>query len=111
MTVSCERNVKPELAETKGNRLLIAAELDEGMRLFTSNVKQLYSTDEIYAEKKYKGPFSYVLTHTLVLYTNYLPKVGALDAGTWSWLIVIPFNAVIESVVRVIANDCKIIQP
>lgn len=34
--------------------MLIAAELEEGMRLNTANVKQLCSTDEIYAEKKYK---------------------------------------------------------
>jgi putative DNA primase/helicase len=96
LTVGCKRNVKPELAEAKGKRLLIAAEMEEGMRLSTSNVKQLCSTDEIYAEKKYKDPFSYVPTHTLVLYTNHLPKVGALDAGTWRRLIVIPFNAIIE---------------
>lgn len=96
LTVGCKRNVKPELAEAKGKRLLIASELEEGMRLSTSNVKQLCSTDEIYAEKKYKDPFSYIPTHTLVLYTNHLPKVGALDAGTWRRLIVIPFNAVIE---------------
>ena len=96
LTVGCKRNVKPELAEAKGKRLLIAAELEEGMRLSTSNVKQLCSTDEIYAEKKYKDPFSYIPTHTLVLYTNHLPRVGALDAGTWRRLIVIPFNAVIE---------------
>ena len=67
LTVGCRRNVKPELAEAKGKRLLIAAELEEGMRLNTSNVKQLCSTDEIYAEKKYKDPFSYIPTHTLVL--------------------------------------------
>lgn len=54
------------------------------------------STDEIYAEKKYKDPFSYVPTHTLVLYTNHLPKVGAIDKGTWRRLIVIPFGAKIE---------------
>jgi len=96
LTVGCKRNVKPELAEAKGKRLIIAAELEEGMRLSTSNVKQLCSTDEIYAEKKYKDPFSYVPSHTLVLYTNHLPKVGAIDAGTWRRLIVIPFNARIE---------------
>ena len=96
LTVGCKRNVKPELAEAKGKRLLIAAELEEGMRLNTSNVKQLCSTDEIYAEKKYKDPFSYIPTHTLVLYTNHLPKVGAIDAGTWRRLIVIPFGARIE---------------
>lgn len=96
LTVGCKRNVKPELAEAKGKRLIIAAELEEGMRLSTANVKQLCSTDEIYAEKKYKDPFSFVPTHTLVLYTNHLPKVGALDDGTWRRLIVIPFNAKIE---------------
>ena len=137
LTVGCKRNVKPELAEAKGKRMIIAAELEEGMRLNTSNVKQLCSTDEIYAEKKYKAPFSYVPTHTLVLYTNHLPRVGAIDQGTWRRLIVIPFNAkiegkadiknysdflfktaggavlswIIEGSKRVIAGDYKIVQP
>ena len=93
LTVGCKRNVKPELAETKGKRLLIAAELEEGMRLNTSVVKQFCSTDEIFAEKKYKDPFSFIPSHTLVLYTNHLPKVGANDPGTWRRLIVVPFNA------------------
>ena len=92
LTVGCRRNVKPELAEAKGKRLLIAAELQEGMRLSTANVKQLCSTDEITAEKKFKDPFSYTPTHTLVLYTNHLPKVGASDDGTWRRLIVVPFT-------------------
>ena len=96
LTVGCRRNVKPELAEAKGKRMLIASELEEGMRLNTANVKQLCSTDEIYAEKKYKDPFSYTPTRTLVLYTNHLPKVGAIDKGTWRRLIVIPFDATIE---------------
>ena len=96
LTVGCKRNVKPELAETKGKRLLIAAELEEGMRLNTSVVKQFCSTDEIFAEKKYKDPFSFIPSHTLVLYTNHLPKVGANDPGTWRRLIVVPFNARID---------------
>ena len=96
LTVGCKRNVKPELAETKGKRLLIAAELEEGMRLNTSLVKQFCSTDEIFAEKKYKDPFAFTPSHTLVLYTNHLPKVGANDPGTWRRLIVVPFNARIE---------------
>lgn len=96
LTVGCKRNVKPEMAELKGKRLVIAAELEEGMRLNTSIVKQLCSTDEVTAEKKYKDPFNYVPTHTLVLYTNHLPKVGANDDGTWRRLIVIPFNAKIQ---------------
>ena len=33
LTVGCKRNAKPELAEARGKRLLIAAELEEGKRL------------------------------------------------------------------------------
>ena len=93
LTVGCRRNVKPEMAEAKGKRLLIASELEEGMRLNTSIVKQLCSTDPIEAEKKYKDPFHFEPSHTLILYTNHLPRVGAIDDGTWRRLIVIPFNA------------------
>ena len=96
LTVGCRRNVKPELAEAKGKRLLIAAELEEGMRLSTSIVKQLCSTDRISAEKKYKDPSDFTPSHMLVLYTNHLPRVGAMDSGTWRRLIVIPFNAKIK---------------
>ena len=102
LTVGCKRNIKPEMAEVKGKRLLIAAEMQEGARLNDSTVKQLCSTDEIFAEKKYKDPFSFVPCHTLVLYTNHLPRVGASDDGIWRRLIVIPFNAQISA-----SNDIK----
>ena len=80
LTVGCRRNVKPEMAELKGVRLALAKELEEGMRLNTSVVKQLTSTDDIYGEKKFCKPASFTPSHTLVLYTNHL----------------IPFNAVFE---------------
>ena len=93
LTTSSRRNAKAEVAEIKGKRLIIASEMEEGKRLNTSIVKQLCSTDEIHAEKKYKDPFSFIPSHTLVLYTNHLPKVGANDDGIWRRLIVIPFKA------------------
>ncbi len=96
LTAGCRRNVMPEIAELKGKRLVIAAELEEGTRLSTSVLKKLCSTDMIHAEKKYKQPHAFKPTHTVVLYTNHLPKVGASDSGTWRRLIVIPFNAKIE---------------
>ena len=96
LTAGCRRNVKPEIAELKGKRLVIAAELEEGMRLSTSILKQLCSTDQIRGEKKFKDPFDFTPSHTVVLYTNHLPKVGASDDGTWRRLIVIPFHAKIE---------------
>lgn len=92
LTVNCKRNVKPEMAEIKGKRILIAAESKEGARLDDAIVKELCSTDDIGAEKKYKDPFKFKPCHTLVLYTNHLPRVSAQDDGIWRRLIVIPFT-------------------
>ena len=87
LTVGCRRNVKPEIAELKGKRLVIAAELEEGMRLNTSVIKQLCSTDLVSGEKKYKDPFKFTPTHTLVLYTNHPVSYTHLDVykrqGPW----------------------------
>lgn len=91
LTTNCKRNIKPEMAEINGRRLLIASESQEGARLDDSVVKQLSSTDEVQAEKKYKDPFFFTPCHTLVLYTNHLPKVRGADNGIWRRLIVIPF--------------------
>lgn len=104
LTLGNRNNPKNELAETKGKRLLIASELKEGTRLDTAMVKQLCSTDEIFAEKKYKDPFTFTPSHTLVLYTNHLPKVGATDEGIWRRLIVVPFTATIKGKNKNFAN-------
>lgn len=96
LTVGCYRNTKPELAEIRGKRLLIAAESQEGARLNESLIKQLCSTDDVFAEKKYKDPFKFKPSHTLVLYTNHLPRVSSSDTGIWRRLIVTPFTASIQ---------------
>ena len=93
LTINCRKNKSPEYAELRGRRIVIASELEEGTRLDTAIVKKLCSTDTIYAEKKYKQPFSYTPSHTVILFTNHLPSVGTYDDGTWGRLIVIPFNA------------------
>ena len=93
LTVGCRRNTKWEVTELKGKRLAIAAELEEGQRLSTSVLKQITSTDKIQGERKFKDPGDFTPSHTVVLYTNHLPRVGASDSGTWRRLIVIPFNA------------------
>ena len=96
LTMGNKVNAQPEMAELKGKRLIIASEMQEGVRLNTAMVKQLCSTDEIQACKKYKDPFHFVPSHQVTLYTNHLPKVGANDDGIWRRLKVIPFNAKIQ---------------
>lgn len=137
LTNSCRRNIKPELAELRGKRFVIASELEEGNGLNTAVLKQLCSTDPIYAEPKYRRPFSFIPTHLVVLCTNHLPSISTMDTGTWRRIKVVPFNAVIQgssetknyterlfkdaggAILKwvmdgskmVIENDCKIVVP
>lgn len=96
LTNECRRNEKPEMATLRGKRLVMTAELDTGKSFNMGRVKQIVSTDKIKAEEKYKAPFEFTPTHTLVLCTNNLPSVSAVDDGTWRRLLVIPFTATIE---------------
>lgn len=93
LTTNTGKNKDPETAELRGRRMIIAAELEEGMRLDTATVKKLCSTDPIQAAKKYKDPFFFVPSHHIILYTNHLPKVGTNDNGTWDRLVIVPFRA------------------
>ena len=61
-----------------------------------ATLKQVASTDKLTIEEKYKQPETVKQSHTLILFTNHLPRVGSTDSGTWWRLIVVPFNAVIQ---------------
>lgn len=91
------KNAKVDLAELLGKRFVLASETEEGQRLSTSMLKQIASVDSITGEKKYRDPFTFVPTHTTVLYTNHLPRVGSNDKGTWRRLVVAPFQANIQN--------------
>lgn len=90
------QNKGAALATLRGKRLVIAGELEEHQRLSTSTLKQLASTDKLTIEEKFKQPETVKQSHTLVLFTNHLPRVDSMDNGTWRRLLVIPFNAVIS---------------
>ena len=97
LTAGYRGNSGAERAEMKGKRIIIASELEEGKRLNTATLKQLCSTDKIHAEEKYKAPFDFTPSHSLILYTNYRPEISANDAGTWRRIVIIPFKAQISS--------------
>lgn len=90
------QNKGAALATLRGKRLVLASELEEHQRLSTSTLKQLASTDKLVIEEKFKSPETIQQTHTLILFTNFLPRVGATDNGTWRRLLVVPFSAVIQ---------------
>lgn len=85
------QNSGPALATMRGKRLVVAGELEENQRLSVSTLKQLASTDKLVIEEKYHAPEVVKQSHTLVLFTNHLPRVGSTDGGTWRRLTVVPF--------------------
>lgn len=93
-TLTTERGNKgAALATLRGKRLVITGELEEHQRLSVATLKRIASTDRLVIEEKYKQPETVKQTHTLVLFTNHLPRVGSTDNGTWRRLTVVPFNA------------------
>lgn len=93
-TLTTERGNKgAQLATLRGKRLAITGELEEHQRLSVATLKRIASTDRLVVEEKYKQPETVKQTHTLVLFTNHLPRVGSTDNGTWRRLTVVPFNA------------------
>lgn len=95
-TLTTDRGNKgASLAMLRGKRLVITGELEEHQRLSVATLKQVASTDKLTIEEKYRQPETVKQTHTLILFTNFLPRVGSTDGGTWRRLIVVPFNATI----------------
>lgn len=90
------QNSGPALATMRGKRLVVAGELEENQRLSVSTLKQLASTDKLVIEEKYHAPEVVKQTHTLVLFTNHLPRVGSTDGGTWRRLTVVPFLSKVQ---------------
>lgn len=125
-------------AELHGRRLALYPELSEGRTLNMGLVKEIASTGDISACRKYEAPFQFKPSHTPVMYTNHVPTIPSTDNGTWDRLILVPFRArfrnsdgeiknyaeflyqncggavlswIIEGARRFISNDFKIIPP
>lgn len=81
------------LAAVRGRRLVLASESDSGQRLSASIVKRLASTDKMIARELYHDAVEFEPSHTLILFTNFLPRVSDADYGIWRRINAVPFNA------------------
>lgn len=97
LTVTKNGNQGASLATLRGKRLVITGELEEHQRLSVAMLKRLASTDTLRIEEKYRAPEDITPSHSIVLFTNHLPRVGSTDAGTWRRLVVVPFLAAIPA--------------
>lgn len=98
------------LAALKGKRYALAAETEEGSRLSSSTMKRMSSTDTINARVLYHEAFDFKPSHTLVLCTNHLPKIGSTDRGTWRRIKLVPFTRCVEQDKPVIPDYAQVLQ-
>ncbi|MCD8354924.1 MAG: phage/plasmid primase, P4 family [Clostridiales bacterium] len=89
------QNRGASLATLRGKRLVVTGELEEHQRLSVATLKKIASTDKMTVEEKFHQPETITPSHSIVLFTNHLPRVGSTDSGTWRRLVVVPFLAVI----------------
>lgn len=98
-----------ELADLRGKRFIVAAETAQDKPLNEAMVKRLCSTDNIRANPKYLAPFEFEPSHSMVLFTNHLPRVLGTDAGIWDRLILIPFQCRIRNTDSEVKNYADIL--
>lgn len=91
------------IAALRGARLAVLGETEEYASLSIAQMKKITSTDTISARALYKDPIEFVPTHTSIMHTNHLPRLGSLDGGTVRRIAVAPFPATLPPE-RVITN-------
>ena len=85
-------SANPQLAKTKGIRIVFVQEPDNNDKLNTGIMKSITGGDYIEARKLYGDPFTIDPQFTTFLICNNLPKIETNDGGTWRRIIAILFK-------------------
>lgn len=80
-----------ELTTLMGARLAIIEELPEGARFSVKRLKDVLGTKRITARKIQRDNVTWDTTHSLLVTTNYRPRVDETDHGTWRRLALVRF--------------------
>lgn len=79
------------IAALRGVRLSILGETEESAYMSNAQLKRITSQDVISARALYKDPMEFTPTHTTIMHTNHLPRLGSMDGGTKRRITVAPF--------------------
>lgn len=82
-----------KLMALKGKRFVTASETEQGDRFASASLKALTGGDAITARGMRENQQSFMPSHSMVLMTNSLPEVDALDKAMWDRLKLITFSA------------------
>lgn len=85
----------PEAVALRGARFVVCSESDRNARLGAAVVKQMTGGDPITARALRRDPITFTPSHTIVMVTNWLPRVAGDDPAIWRRMVVIPFAVVI----------------
>ena len=80
-----------ELMTLRGARLALIEETPEARHLSVKRLKDLLGSDQMSARYIRGNPVSWTPTHSLMLTTNYTPRVDETDHGTWRRLALVKF--------------------
>ena len=81
------------IAALRGVRLAILGETEESAYMSNAQLKRITSQDVISARALYKDPMEFIPTHTTIMHTNHLPRLGSMDGGVKRRIAVAPFPA------------------
>lgn len=80
-----------EMADLRGQRLLLGEELAEGRSIDVTALKRIQDVGMIKARLVHKDNMSFPASHTLFVTTNYIPGIAETDHGTWRRLALLKF--------------------
>ena len=95
MDAKTSGTASPELAMTKGARLVLAAESNDTDNFNEAKIKQMTGGDKIYARALYSQGFEFDPTFKIWLSTNHKPRINGSDNGIWRRIHLIPFEVII----------------
>jgi len=85
-----------DLASLQGARFVVGPELEQGMRLAESRIKDLTGGDTISGRRLYQESFNFRPVAKLWLFGNHKPTITGTDIGIWRRVRLIPFEAEIS---------------
>lgn len=80
------------IAELYRVRLALASETESGARINEASLKTLTGGDELRGRHMREDRWSFSPSHSLVMHTNYAPKVRGTDDGIWRRLRMITWD-------------------